>query len=295
MNLVEITNYFNLVMVVKTERKMDQDLQDTVTWLATQRSIAFSSYRPDLLGRIINRRAAAVNCDGLRDYLNYLKENDKELQELLDELTINVSKFFRNPLVFEILAEKILPPLILRKSQDNESLRIWSAGCAQGEEAYSLAILIKDFILRNAIGLKAHIFATDIDEDALEHAMAGKYCFEAIENIKAGLLKKYFKKNGKFYRVRPVIKEMVAFSVHDLLDKKTLVPPVSVFGDFDLVVCCNVLIYYRKGLQKIILRKLCRSIAPGGFLVLGEAETLPADSAGDFIAYHDRCLFQKIG
>jgi chemotaxis protein methyltransferase CheR len=272
---------------------MNKDLQNTIDYLATQRDINFAGYNPKMLARIIRDRTRAVKCDKPGEYLDYIKKTEAELQGLLDELTINVSKFFRNPLLFELVAEKILLPMILEKTRKNAAIRIWSAGCAQGEEAYSLAIIIKEFLLKTQSKIKVHIFATDIDKEAIKLARAGKYSFDSIENIRAGLLQTYFKKTNDLYSLRPVIREMVNFSEHDLLDKKTTVPPASIFGNFDLVFCCNVLIYYKNGLQKSILQKLGDSVAPKGVLVLGKAESGPSSLAKNFIPLHEGCVFQK--
>jgi chemotaxis protein methyltransferase CheR len=272
---------------------MDKDLQNIIDYLATQSDINFANYNHKMLSRIIKNRTLVLTCDGLDDYLGYLKKNGPELQGLLDELTINFSKFFRNPLLYELIAEKILPPLILEKLRDKTSLRIWSAGCAQGEEAYSLAIIVKELLLKSQGEIKTHIFATDIDKEIIKRALAGKYEFASIENTRVGLLQTYFREKNGLYNLQPVIKKMVNFSHHDLLDKKSSVPPISVFGNFDLVFCCNVLIYYKKELQKNILQKIYNSLAPNGFLVLGEAETLPAPIAKNFTTLDYCPVFQK--
>lgn len=272
---------------------MNQDIQYIIDYLATQRAGVFSNFDKTITDRIISDRIVSINCEDSREYLQCLKENSGELQALLDELTINVSKFFRNPFVFELVRKKILQPMIFQKSKANESLRIWSAGCAQGEEAYSLAIIIRKLLVKSPCSMSSHIFASDFDEEALVKAKSGKYHFEDIENVKAGLLRTYFTERAEMYQLQPVIKDMINFSAYDLLDTKTIVPPGSIFGNFDLVFCRNVLIYYQKKEQTSIFNKLDNSLAQNGFLILGEAETLPEFMKNKYIQIHD-CVFQKM-
>jgi chemotaxis protein methyltransferase CheR len=273
---------------------MSQRLNDIIAYLTTRRSLDFAGYNDDFLARKINQRISATQCSSPRDYCNYLQKNESELQGLLDELTINVSKFFRNPLLFELVLERLLPALVNGKSDDRKSLRVWSAGCAQGEEAYSLAIMINEALVSRQCPLKPHIFATDIDKKALEQAREGKYGFASIENVRVGLLKKYFDKKGEQYVLKSAIKDIVTFSLHNLQDTKTSVPPASIYGAFDIVFCRNVLIYYKRELQLAVLKKLTASLSTKGYLVLGEAETLPDQFAEEFIPFGNGCVFQKV-
>lgn len=236
---------------------MNQEISNILDCLAEQRAIDFMGYNVQSLKKLLDNRITATNRKGYKDYLEYLQRNAGEPDELISALTINVSKFFRNPVVFNYLAERILPRITEQKNRDKETtIRAWSAGCARGEEAYSLAILLNEIIRKEEIDLTSIIFATDIDRKLLNTIHVIKFSFDSIENVQYGLLKKYFSKEKETFLLREDIKNLVSFSFHDLLDKKTLVPPESVFGNFDLVFCRNVLIYFKSQFQDIIFKKI---------------------------------------
>jgi chemotaxis protein methyltransferase CheR len=240
------------------------------------RGLDFSGYHPAMLERRVKQRLFFAGCDDVTGYYAFLLNNPGEIDNLLDAITINVSRFFRDSLTFELIADQILPTLARKKMNRNEtSLRIWSAGCARGEEPYSMAILIRE--LRNKEGWPEHVhfFATDIDPKALAAADKAQYPPESLKNVKLRLLNKYFSRHGNLFALNPEIREMVTFSRYDLLDKARGVPPESVFGDFDLVLCRNVLIYFNLHYQVRIFERLYRALSPNGFLMLGMAETPP--------------------
>ena len=226
--------------------------------------------------RRIYKRLVATNCSDIYQYVDYLKHNDSEFDYLLDALTINVSRFFREPFTFEYIGHKILPAMAYEKTyMQNHALRVWSAGCAAGEEPYSIAMLIHELIESEKLNLSINIFATDIDGRALKRAQNGIYDFDSVQNIRYGLLKKYFTLKHEKYIIVPKIKNMVTFSFYDMVDKKGFAPPESIFGNFDIVLCMNLLIYFGQQYKNRIIEKLYRSLAVGGFLVLGNAEKLP--------------------
>jgi chemotaxis protein methyltransferase CheR len=151
-----------------------------------------------------------------------------------------------------------------------------------------------ELIKKEELKLNLNIFATDIDESALKKAQEGAYTFESIKNVKYRLLKKHFTIKDESYLLNPEIKELVKFSFYDMLDKKTYVPPESVFGNFDLVLCRNVLIYFQTEHQEIIFDKLVRSLAVNGHLVLGEAEMLPLKYQRCFQKENEYChIYRK--
>ncbi|MDA3955034.1 MAG: protein-glutamate O-methyltransferase CheR [Bacteroidales bacterium] len=238
-----------------------------------QRNFDFTGSQESMLERRIQKRIHATNNKNIDDYFEYLNNNSAEIDNLIDVLTINVSRFFRNSLSFEYISSVIIPKLIFQKVQANEnSLRIWSAGCSYGEEPYSIAIIFNEFLNKEKISLKLNIFATDIDKKALKHAAAGKYDSVSIKNIKYALLDKYFTQKEDYFTISSEIKRMVQFSFFDLLDKNHHVPQESIFGDFDLVLCRNVLIYFNPEYQKNIFNKLYKSMNKDSYLVLGESE-----------------------
>ncbi|MDP8206152.1 MAG: protein-glutamate O-methyltransferase CheR [Candidatus Electryonea clarkiae] len=248
----------------------------------------FSGYSSSVFKNGIRKRTEAIGLSDAGQYFEYLSQHHDEIDKLIDALTINVSSFFRNPLIFNYIENIILPQLIKNKvGAGGKALRIWSAGCSAGEEPYSIAILVREFLEKNNHPVQTNIFATDIDAEILSRAKAAVYSSEDINNVRYGLVKKYFTKKGSDFKLKTNISEMVDFSVYDLLDKRSKAPPVSIFGDFDLVLCRNVLIYYRKEHQDLILEKLNHSLINGGYLVLGEAETIPQKDRKRFRRLND--------
>jgi len=254
-------------------QKTNNDLMPILDYLMEKRGFDFAGYHPPMLARRIAQRLTATSSANFGDYLSFLQKNAAELDQLIDVITINVSRFFRDTLTFEIIADRILPTIIREKIQaGDQSLRIWSAGCAKGEEPYSLAILIHELLDKEGIAMNLHLFATDIDGKALKSAGEAVYQLRSVEHMKHRLLKKYFTPDSSEFRLLPEIKNMVTFTPYDILDKKHGVPPESVFGNFDLVLCRNLLIYFNIEYQEIIFEKLYHSLANHGYLILGEAE-----------------------
>lgn len=255
---------------------MNREIEKILSYLNEKRGFDFAGNRPAMIERRISKRLLAVNRADFSEYLNYLEECPEELNNLIDVLTINVSRFFRETLTFEFVADIVLPDIAAQKrATADDSLKVWSAGCATGEEPYSVSILINELMKKETPNLNINIFATDINETTLKKAQDGVYPFESIKGIKYGLLKKYFTMDNEKYMLCPEIKNSVNFSIYDMLDKKTYAPPESVFGNFDLILCRNVLIYFQAGYQEIIFDKLLRALAKNGYLILGEAEILP--------------------
>lgn len=251
-----------------------QILKNILVTLNEHRGFDFSGYRQSMLFRRIQKRINSIGCEDLKDYFNYLSNHPDEFDNLIDVLTINVSSFFRDTLSFEFISKIIIPELFSRKTRENDSsLRIWSAGCSFGEEAYSIAILIEEFLEKEKLKIKPNIFATDIDKKALIRAQEGIYNLSCIEHLKYRILRKYFTNEDDQFRISSEIKNMVQFSFYDLLDKNSFVPPDSIYGNFNIVLCRNVLIYFDVETQNIIFNKLYRSLKPNGILILGEAET----------------------
>ena len=274
---------------------MNSDLKRVLNYLNKERGFDFSGYRPSMVERRMEKRLTPTKCAHVPEYLEYLKQHPHELDNLVDVLTINVSRFFRNTLAFDYMADKILPAIVFDKKTEREpSLRIWSAGCATGEEPYSIAILIQELQRKEKLKLNVNIFATDIDEKALKRAKKAVYPYANIKSIKYRLLKRYFENQGKRFQLSPKIEKMVAFSPYDMLDKRSYAPPESVFGGFDATFCKNVLIYFSQEHQGIIFDKLHRSLARGGYLVLGRAEIPTGKYRNRFRRVSDCCpIYQK--
>ena len=274
---------------------MAENLELVLHYLNEKRGFDFSGYRISMVERRVQQRFASIKCESYHDYLRYLKENPDEFDHLLGALTINVSRFFRDTLTFEYIADRILPAIFheKKKAADN-SIRVWSAGCAKGEEPFSIAILIHELVEKEALKIATRIFATDIDGKILGRAQKEAHPFDSIKGMKYRLLKKYFISEGEAFQLIPIIRNMVSFSMYDILDKKSYAPPESIFGGFDMVLCRNVLIYFDDEHQDQIFEKLYRSLAQNGYLVLGEAEIPTTKYQRRFRKVNDCChIYQK--
>ncbi|MDY6934804.1 MAG: protein-glutamate O-methyltransferase CheR [Spirochaetota bacterium] len=251
-------------------------IQSILEFINEKRHIDLSDYRREIVENTIHRRIFLYKCLNISEYLDYLKDHDDEIGKLLDEIIINTSSFFRNTLTFEYFYKHILLNIIYDKIKKKENnIRIWSTCCSTGEEPYSLAILINEFLTRTKILFNIDFFATDIDVDALNKARKGIYSPESVIDVKYGLFRKYFScidEVHEQYIIHPCIKKIVNFSLYDILDKKTSVPEESIYGDFDIVLCRNVLIYYSVESHDFIFNKIYRSLVKGGYLFLGETE-----------------------
>lgn len=275
--------------------KRNNDLKDILNYLKEKRSLDFSGCRASMIKRRMIRRLSCTKSENYKDYFKYLQKNTDELDNLINLLTINVSRFFRDALTFEYIAARLLPAIISRKESClNSSFRIWSAGCSMGEEPYSAAILLNEFFEKENIAFDVNIFATDIDENILKKAQKAVYHFESIKNIKYHLLKKYFSIKAESFKLNQKIKDQVSFSVFDILDKNCYAPPESIFGGFDILFCRNVLIYFNTKYQEKIFDKLYRALSKNGYLVLGEAEVPPKSYLGYFRKVNECChIYQK--
>lgn len=241
--------------------------------LKIHESFNFHAYKIPMLVRRINNRIIQTGTNNPEQYLQYLSSCTAEPKELLNNFLINVSHFYRNPLTFEYLKSYVIPDLISQKRKSGEVLlRIWSAGCSRGEEAYTLAILLHEYCEKEKIEVSINFFATDYDDNALLDARKGVYKYESIKELKVKYLDDYFIKSDDKYEISTTIKSMVKFSNYNLLDKNNYVPSESIFGNFDLVLCRNVLIYLNEDYQKMIFSKLYKALSPDKILVLGEAE-----------------------
>lgn len=272
----------------------DKDLKQLLEKVFEERGFDFRQYKTSLLKRRLARRLTATGAASYRDYAGILDAHPEEYKKLFDDLTINVSHFFRNPLTFELLYKVVLPEMIefKQKSMDN-MIRIWSAGCANGEEPYSIAILLIELLGEKWNNYNITIYATDIDTEALDKARTGKYSEESVAEVKKGILDRYFHFDGN-YRIKEHVKELVDFSYHDLTSEKFIAPTKSVFTNFDLILCRNVLIYFSKPLQEKVFTNFKKDLNKNGYLVLGEAGTLPDDFKSDFVCVDNLSrIYQK--
>lgn len=241
-------------------------------YIESETGVILAHFRQSFFHRRISKRITQTNSKNEAHYLELLKQSGEEVNALLDELTIQVSWFYRNPITWELLSAKVFPEILAQKSKQNEKLiRIWCAGCAGGEEAYTIAILLQEFIEKEKVSAQIQIFATDIDRPSLAKAESGSYAFEAVRHLPFGLVTKYFTESNDLYKISQAGKNNVHFSYYDLLDKNPA-PSDGIYANFDITVCRNVLIYYREDVQARLFSKLTRATAHQGYLVTGESE-----------------------
>ncbi|MCW3091600.1 MAG: domain S-box protein [Ferruginibacter sp.] len=228
----------------------------------------FSNYKQPTMRRRIARRMAATEKNELAEYLNFIKHNKDEQHALFNDLLIPVTHFFRDPKTYRELIAGIFP-LILKNKNPLDPIRVWVAGCATGEEAYSVAICLHEFFESRLPGSKIQIFASDISEHVIEKARNGIYSKQAVKEISHSRLSRYFVKNGNDYQVGKTIREMCVFAVHNFLRN----PP---FSRMDMVSCRNVFIYMDTVFQKKALSVFHYALNADGILLLGKAESTGA-------------------
>lgn len=258
----------------------------------------FREYRSGTINRRISRRMALTDVNTLEDYLNVLQNHPSEFEHLVHDLTIKVSHFFRNPYVFELMDLAVWPP-VLEAAKKSRHIRIWSAGCANGEETYSLAMSILDHLERKKIpraDIDITIIGTDIDDQALNAAKRGRYGSSALGETKKRIFEKFFVAGGNYYEVIPEIKNIPTFTRHDLTSHVTISPSSGVVTNYDLIFCRNVLIYFTAPLQERVLLNFWKILNPNGFVILGESEGIPL-SVSKYLGVFDQRgnIYRKIG
>ncbi len=244
---------------------VDRQLRGLLEQLRETSGIDFASYKTPTIMRRLQRRIAATGAEDLGAYIRFIQRNPDEYQRLVNSFLIKVTEFFRDPDLFTYLREQILPDL-LAKAQQTGELRIWSAGCATGEEAYSIAILVSE-LLDAATNINVRIFATDVDGEAVAFARRGVYPASAVAEVPPPLVERYFNQLDGAYEIKKAVRSLVIFGQHDLGQR-------APFPRVDLTLCRNVLIYFTTELQRRALQLFAFSLRDGGYLVLGKAETV---------------------
>ena len=264
-------------------------MPEIIDLLRTKTAHDFRLYKPGTLQRRIERRMAmaAIKTDDMDRYLEMLRSDAGELDLLAKDLLINVTSFFRDPKVFDFLAEKIIPDLVRGHTPDHP-LRIWIAGCSTGEETYSLAMLFREQITAAKRNVKLQVFASDVDPDAVARAREGLYPETIEADVSPARLARFFSKEDHSYRVLPELRAAVVFTVQDVLAD----PP---FSRLDLVSCRNLLIYLRPEAQAKVISLFHFALREGGILLLGSSETVGnADGRFEMISKPER-LYRHIG
>ena len=246
--------------------KDDDVLSKILASIRNRCGVDFTFYKPNTIIRRIERRISVHQLSSISEYSNFLSEASNEVNILYKELLIGVTKFFRDNEAFEILNDKVIPE-IFKSKKNMEPIRVWISGCSTGEEAYSIAILFKEYMDAKGIYNDVKIFATDIDKDAIEIASSGNYPESIVADISDERLRKFFFKNNNSFKVTESIRQMVIFATHNLIKD----PP---FSKIDLISCRNLLIYLQPVMQKKVLSTFSFALNANSFLFLGTSESI---------------------
>lgn len=273
---IKLNEFIEHVPVVKLDRNIGKNnesaLEKIIILLRSHTGNDFSQYKKNTVYRRIERRMSVHKIDGINSYVRLLQDNPKEVHILFKELMIGVTNFFRDPAVWEKLKETILPSKI-DKNQAATTIRAWIPGCSTGEEAYSLAIVFKEVMeqINPHGGLTLQVFATDLENDAIETARKGVFPLNIEADVTPKRLSRFFTKIDDGYRINTEIRETIVFAQHNII----MHPP---FTNIDFISCRNLLIYLEPELQKKLLGLFYYSLNPEGVLLLGNSETLGSQS-----------------
>jgi two-component system CheB/CheR fusion protein len=270
--LSRIANHPELTQQKMGESKLpegeEKEPQMIFTILKAAFGVNFSNYKKTTVNRRISRRMILSKIENMKKYLVYLRANPEEQQALFDDLLINVTTFFREPNTFLVLKEKVFPQLIESRQNSRQPIRVWIPGCSTGEEVYSIAIALTEFLEeKHLINIPTQIFGTDVNVKNIDRARRGIFSNTIEDNVSKGRINRFFTRfNGNCQVIKP-IRDMCIFAKHDV----TQDPP---FSNIDLIVCRNLLIYLESQIQERIISVFNYAIKPHGYLVLGESETV---------------------
>jgi two-component system CheB/CheR fusion protein len=255
---------------VKVDTEAHGNLDALLQKVFEERGYDFRDYKKASIARRISKRLYENHLKTYEEYMDFLDKHPEEYARLFDTLLINVTEFFRDPEAWEALKEEVLPKILSRKCK-GDSIRVWSAGCASGEEAYTIAMLISDLLGEAAGDYDIRIYATDMDESALNEARKGIYQATSMKHVSKERLQKYFTREDDSFKIKRNIRQMVAFGQQDLITDA----PIS---HLDLIVCRNVLIYFRQELQGRIITKFHYALDPHGYIFFGKSESMLSGS-----------------
>ncbi|WP_340316525.1 CheR family methyltransferase [Rhizorhabdus argentea] len=248
----------------------DPDFESLLRHIQESRSLDFRGYKRTSLRRRIALRMEAVGADDFSAYRSYLEAQPSEFEDLLNTVLINVTSFFRDADAWEVLKSEVIPQLAAR--EDERNIRVWSIGCASGEEAYSIAMLLAEALGMVEFSRRVKIYATDLDEEALKVARLANYAPRDVENVPPELLAKYFERTNNHYVFERELRKCVIFGRHNVVHDA----PIS---RIDLLICRNLLIYLEAETQAVVLPRLHYALSREGYLFLGKAETQLARSS----------------
>ncbi len=258
------------------------NLNKLVTKILDERGFDMGRYRTPYLERRIGARLRTLGLHSYRQYADYLDVHQDEYGKLLDMLTINVTDFFRDSTVFDLFRSDIVPAMVQEKTRTRQRMiRAWSAGCATGEETYSIAMSLLEGFGQGKGSFVLSVLGTDLDEKALAAAKRAEYPIDKLEHIPAPLRLKYLEVEGDKFRIRSNVKSQVKFRRLNLFCDK----PISIV---DVVFCRNVFIYFSREQQEKVLEMFWTALSRGGYLVLGRSERLAPSMAGRFELVNSR-------
>jgi two-component system, chemotaxis family, CheB/CheR fusion protein len=243
--------------------------------LRNARGVDFTHYKRTMIERRLTRRMAVHQIESFASYVDLLQENSREVEALFHDLLIRVTNFFRDPEMFQALAERIFPMLLGDKASKS-SIRVWVPGCASGEEVYSVAICLYECMANQVSDQSIQIFGTDLSDAAIEQARAGYYLDSISADISVERLRRFFTKIDDHYQIAKPIRDLCIFAKHNLISD----PP---FSRLNLISCRNVLIYLDPALHRRVLSRFHYALKPHGFLVLGPSETV--GQSAEFFEY----------
>lgn len=266
--LMASLKYIPLVIADSNTDIIKNYLEKIIILLREHTGHDFSLYKKNTLIRRVERRKSVHQIETLKNYVHYLQENPAEVEILFKELLIGVTSFFRDPAVWEMLKEKVLPDF-MNELPEGREIRVWIPGCSTGEEAYSLAIVFKEALgkMKTRKNQTLQIFATDIDNDAIDKARKGFFNKNITADVSPERIDRYFNAEKDGYRVASSIREMIIFAPQNVIKD----PP---FTKLDIISCRNMLIYMEPELQKKIIALFQYSLNPQGLMILGTSETL---------------------
>ncbi len=262
-------NHVESVTIEKPEAMPEaNDLKAILSLLKLTFHVDFNNYKPTTVNRRISRRMVIHKIESLSDYVKLLRTDTTELRSLFDDMLINVTSFFREPETFQLLNDRILPEIMKDKSPET-TIRVWVPGCASGEEAYSIAICLREYFEKTGTTSPVTIFGTDVNNRNVEKARAGVYPESIVAEVSEARLGRFFAKVDQGFQIVKPVRDMCIFATQDM----TKDPP---FSNLDIVSCRNVLIYFKPELQHKILPAFHYALKPNRFLVLGISESIGA-------------------
>ncbi len=267
--------------------ELDPEFEALLDYIKHNRGFDFTGYKRPSLMRRVQIRMQATDIETYRDYIDYLEVDPEEFSHLFNTILINVTSFFRDRSVWEYVEKELVPKIIARKNLSKERIRVWCAGCACGQEAYTLAMVLAEVLGVEEFHQKVKIYATNIDEIALNYARLATYKAKEVEGIPEPLLERYFKHINDAYIFCPDLRRSVIFGRHDLLQD----PPIS---RIDLLSCRNTLMYFNAETQAKIISRFHFALNDGSFLVLGKAELLLSSTDSFMPLNLKRRVFAKI-